>query len=68
MTHNYNWTIFYLKNNKRETKIYYNLIIAMFFDVPVSLSNFNKLTKKEFLLPVCRLPCLWRSYISVTIF
>ena len=29
------------------TKIYYNFIIAMFFDVAVSLSNFNKWTKKR---------------------
>ena len=27
-------------------KMYYNLIIAMFFDVAMSLSNFNKETKK----------------------
>ena len=27
-------------------KFYQNLIIATFFDVAVSLSNFNKLTKK----------------------
>ena len=29
------------------TKIYYNLIIGMLFDVAVSFSNFNKLTKKK---------------------
>ena len=38
--------------NNRCTIIYYNLIIAMSFDV----SNFNKWTKKEIVLPVCRFP------------
>ena len=30
-------------------QIYYNLIIAMLFDVALSLCNFNKLTKKRIL-------------------
>ena len=36
-----------MNNSVRITKIYYNLIIAISFDVAVSLSNLNKLTKKR---------------------